>query len=179
MPKIIDNIEEKIFKAAFKLFAEKGYNSVSMKLVAENVGIAVGTLYNYHSNKQQLFFNVLKQNIKQMFSILNQVIERDGNTVEFVTTLYDQAVRSRGFTEEIIKDSKKRQMIAIKVDFIKMIKAIIHKVNARKNLTISSKNEEKLIRLVLLAIIDLVKEFPDDRKENITFISNLVDQMYK
>lgn len=179
MPKIIDNIEEKIFKAAFKLFAEKGYNSVSMKLVAEDVGIAVGTLYNYHPNKQQLFFNVLKQNIKQMFSILNQVIEREGNTVEFITMLYDQAMRSRGFTEEIIKNSKKQQMIALKVDFIKMMKAIIHKVNERKKLTISAKNEEKLIRLVLLVIIDLIKEFPDEREENITFISNLVDRIYK
>ncbi|HHU92132.1 MAG TPA: TetR/AcrR family transcriptional regulator, partial [Halanaerobiaceae bacterium] len=51
MPKIIDNIEQKIYENALSLFAAKGYNQVSMKNVAEASGIAVGTLYNYYSNK--------------------------------------------------------------------------------------------------------------------------------
>ena len=46
MPKIIKNLEENIFNAAFELFSEYGYQDVDMKMIAKKVGIAVGTLYN-------------------------------------------------------------------------------------------------------------------------------------
>ncbi|KXS49265.1 MAG: TetR family transcriptional regulator, partial [Halanaerobium sp. T82-1] len=48
MPKIINNLRSKISRAAYQLFSEKGYSAVSMKIVAEETGIAVGTLYNYY-----------------------------------------------------------------------------------------------------------------------------------
>lgn len=52
MPKIIKNLEEKIFNNAQKLFCENGYENVDMKTIAENCSIAVGTLYNYFPNKK-------------------------------------------------------------------------------------------------------------------------------
>lgn len=65
MPKIIKDIEERIFNAALKLFAERGYNKVNMKMVAKEAGIAVGTLYNYFPNKLGLFLSVLETNFKK------------------------------------------------------------------------------------------------------------------
>lgn len=78
MPKIIDNIEQKIYENALSLFAAKGYNQVSMKNVAEASGIAVGTLYNYYSNKLDLFLSVFKEHINQVYLKLNELIEKTG-----------------------------------------------------------------------------------------------------
>ncbi len=176
VPKIIDSIEDKIFAAAFKLFAEKGYDSVSMKIVAEEVGIAVGTLYNYHSNKQQLFLTVLKKNIKQTYFILNDIIEKDdGDTHEFVSALYDETLRIRKFIEEIIKNSKRHEIFKLKEDLLKVMRDLIDKIKEKKNLKISEKTEERIIRLLLLTIIDFAKEFPEEREENINFISNTIN----
>ena len=55
MPKVIDKLEEKINNSAFRLFGENGYNHVTMKMVAEDVGISVGTLYNNYPNKRSYF----------------------------------------------------------------------------------------------------------------------------
>ncbi|MFI5360008.1 MAG: TetR/AcrR family transcriptional regulator, partial [Halanaerobiales bacterium] len=105
MPKIIDNIEQKIYENALALFAAKGYNQVSMKDVAEASGIAVGTLYNYYSNKMDLFLNVFEEHINQVYTKLREIIERDRDPGECIALLYDEFVKIGGFSEELIKDN--------------------------------------------------------------------------
>jgi AcrR family transcriptional regulator len=183
VPKIINDLEEKIFEAAFNLFAKKGYNNVTMKAVADEVGIAVGTLYNYYHNKDELFLNVLKQHLNHTFSILNDIIERDCDTNEFITVLYDQAIKIRGFSEEIIRSSimshDSNQIInVLKEDLIRIIRELILKIKEKKNLEIPKKDEEKISYLLLLVNIFFAKEFPDERRENLNFISNLVHKLY-
>ena len=46
MPKIIENPEENILSAARRLVAEQGYAAVTMRAIAKECGIAVGTFYN-------------------------------------------------------------------------------------------------------------------------------------
>jgi len=93
VPKIIDNIEQKIYENALSLFAAKGYNQVSMKNVAEASGIAVGTLYNYYSNKLDLFLSVFKEHINQVYLKLNELIEKDRDPGECIVVLYDELVK--------------------------------------------------------------------------------------
>jgi AcrR family transcriptional regulator len=38
---------EKIIQAAMKLFAQKGYHATSMQEIAEQSGMAKGSIYNY------------------------------------------------------------------------------------------------------------------------------------
>ena len=54
MPKIIDNLEENILSAARRLVAEHGYAAVTMRAVAKECGIAVGTFYNYYPSKDAM-----------------------------------------------------------------------------------------------------------------------------
>lgn len=44
-----------ILNTALELFSEKGYNNVSMQEIAEKSEFAVGTLYNYFANKEELY----------------------------------------------------------------------------------------------------------------------------
>jgi TetR/AcrR family transcriptional repressor of mexJK operon len=46
---------EHIMKTAYQLFMDKGFRAVRMSDIAAQAGIAVGTLYQYYSNKQALF----------------------------------------------------------------------------------------------------------------------------
>ena len=55
MPKIIDNLEENILSAARRLVAEQGYAAVTMRAVAKECGIAVGTFYTYHPSRGVVF----------------------------------------------------------------------------------------------------------------------------
>ena len=54
MPKIIENPEENILSAARRLVAEQGYAAVTMRAIAKECGIAVGTFYNYYPSEQNM-----------------------------------------------------------------------------------------------------------------------------
>src|SRR5690554_6679911 len=110
MPKLIYNLEEKIFKSAFILFAERGYKKVSMKTVAEEVEVAVGTLYNYFANKEELFLSVLKHRIKKIYLTLDELVEQGCKPLEFVTVFYDEFSKLGGFIDEIIRSNIRNEI---------------------------------------------------------------------
>ena len=49
-----ENRKELIIREALKLFSEKGFAAVSMRDLAESVGISVSTIYHYYPSKQDL-----------------------------------------------------------------------------------------------------------------------------
>ena len=54
MPKIIENIREALLIEAKRQIAERGYTATTIRSVATECGIAVGTVYNYFSSKDML-----------------------------------------------------------------------------------------------------------------------------
>jgi len=48
-------------EAALELFSIHGYPSVSLRQLAESVGIQVGSLYNHMENKQELLFELIEE----------------------------------------------------------------------------------------------------------------------
>ena len=59
MPK--ENKKELIIQEALKLFSERGFAAVSMRDLAESVGISVSTIYHYYESKQALFQDMIVQ----------------------------------------------------------------------------------------------------------------------
>ena len=59
MPK--ENTKDTIIREALRLFAEKGYAAVSMRDLADAVGISASTIYHYYESKQVLFRDMVRQ----------------------------------------------------------------------------------------------------------------------
>jgi AcrR family transcriptional regulator len=57
MPKIVDRDQyrKELLNKCFELFALKGYGSISMRHIAESLGVSTGTLYHYFPSKKVLF----------------------------------------------------------------------------------------------------------------------------
>src|SRR6056297_433930 len=70
MPKIIENLDEEISKTALELFRDNSYQNVSMRKIAAEVGIAVGTLYNYYPNKWKLYIEAFEESWRETYEIL-------------------------------------------------------------------------------------------------------------
>ena len=51
MPKLIPDAKNNILSIAKKQLFMKGYNGLIIREVAEQCGLAVGTIYNYFSSK--------------------------------------------------------------------------------------------------------------------------------
>lgn len=58
MPKIIPDLGPRILETAARHFETKGFEATEMKALAAELGISVGTLYNYHASKPDLFLAV-------------------------------------------------------------------------------------------------------------------------
>ena len=46
------NTKEKIFNISIDLFSKKGYDSVSLREIADGVGIKKSSIYSHYSSKQ-------------------------------------------------------------------------------------------------------------------------------
>ena len=59
MPKLIDDLRNTILQAARRQLLEIGYDKLTMRSVAAECGVAVGTLYNYFSAKDVLIASTM------------------------------------------------------------------------------------------------------------------------
>ncbi|KAB2962358.1 MAG: TetR/AcrR family transcriptional regulator [Thermoanaerobaculia bacterium] len=59
------SMRARICAAAFDLFGEKGYDGASMNEVAERVGIAKPSLYNYYRSKEELLLDLVERGMRQ------------------------------------------------------------------------------------------------------------------
>lgn len=62
MPKIVnhDQYRKELLEKSFDLFAEKGYSSITMREIAQGLGVSTGTLYHYFPSKQALFEQLIE-----------------------------------------------------------------------------------------------------------------------
>ena len=59
MPKIIENIREKLLEEAKRQVMENGYSSMTIRSVATACGVGTGTVYNYFPSKDMLVANFM------------------------------------------------------------------------------------------------------------------------
>lgn len=62
MPKIVDHekYRQELLDRSFDLFAERGVSSVSMREIADALGVSTGTLYHYFPDKDSLFAQLVQ-----------------------------------------------------------------------------------------------------------------------
>ena len=67
MPKIVDHEQyrKELLDKCFDLFAQKGYGSITMRQIAEGLGVSTGTLYHYFPSKQALFEQLAQEICEQ------------------------------------------------------------------------------------------------------------------
>ena len=54
------NTKEKIFDVALDLFSKKGYDSVSLREIAEEVGIKKSSIYSHYSSKEAILMDIFE-----------------------------------------------------------------------------------------------------------------------
>ena len=66
MPKVIEGLEEKILACARQLLLEQGMGALTIRAVAKQCGVAVGTVYRYYEDKAQLIAHVMLEDWKNI-----------------------------------------------------------------------------------------------------------------
>ena len=68
--------------AALQLFSEKGYHNVSMHEIAQNSEFAIGTLYKFFKNKEDLYKALILEQVEKFEEALTKAIEEPDDEVE-------------------------------------------------------------------------------------------------
>ncbi len=67
----------RILQEALNLFSKEGFNAVSIRTIADSVGIGNSALYKHFKNKREIFDSIVelqKQRYTEQFSIVNSKI---------------------------------------------------------------------------------------------------------
>ncbi len=92
---------EKIINAAAELFSRKNYHEVMMEDVAKLISVAKGTVYNYFTSKEELYFSIMQSRMEKLISSLKEKIESEESSLDslrsFTTHLYMFMMKYRNF----------------------------------------------------------------------------------
>ncbi|QSE95413.1 TetR family transcriptional regulator [Rhodococcus pseudokoreensis] len=83
-----------IREAAASLFYEHGYEATSLRTVASEVGIQVGSLYNHISGKEELLTDIMVSVMDELLDAVNQaLVGVDGSALDRFKAAVDCHIR--------------------------------------------------------------------------------------
>lgn len=129
----VNNTKNKILNVCIELFAEKTYDTVSLREIARNVGIKESTVYSHYTSKQQILEKIielqsndnnkqiaqldklhleLKEDIKNYKKILQNFmnVSRNPQFIKISKIMFKES-----FSNPIIKDTENQKLAAAKV----------------------------------------------------------------
>lgn len=186
MPKIIKDIENKIFVEATYIFSQKGYHGTDMKAIAKACGIAVGTLYNYYPNKKSLYMAVFLKSWNNTINKLKKVSAKEGKDKEilkeFVRVFYEDTEARNGLGNDVKILSKKGDK-----DFDRIAKELFSNII---NITISRfklkeefKNTEDILTRILSiwfsGQFSLTTDFLNKKEQNMEFLYSTIKNYFE
>ncbi len=80
MPKILESMREELLKTARKQIESRGYARTTIRSVAAECGIAVGTVYNYFPSKDMLIATFVSEDWHACIAPIAEMAEDDAET---------------------------------------------------------------------------------------------------
>lgn len=149
-------IKENIKKEAFKLFKKNGIRKTSIREITKNVGIAQGGFYNFYKNKEEVFYDIIDDDMDiQIEHFLEHLEESIDNPVGMLYTCIKHHCRhmqeNRAIwidepdimeilnsrkEEDTIKEKEKLRRVLMKLSDFWMEKECIKFMNIEKLLSV-------------------------------------------
>ena len=81
--------KEEIVSVASHLFKEKGYNAISMRDIAEAMGIKAASLYNHISGKQEILSTIILEVAKEFTNGMNSVASENVSPLKKIENIIE------------------------------------------------------------------------------------------
>lgn len=73
--KISQEKRDRIIEAAIYEFAEHGFDSANINVIAQKAGISVGSIYKYFGSKEDLFLTVIHTGVETLKAVLEEIMQ--------------------------------------------------------------------------------------------------------
>ena len=99
MPKIVDHdhYRKQLLIHCFDLFADKGYAAITMRQIAQGLGVSTGTLYHYFSSKEVLFEQFIEAMSQRDFAQIATALDTAKTPAERLEIGYDYIANNRDY----------------------------------------------------------------------------------
>ncbi len=97
------NVRERILDEAAVLFVEHGYHGLSMRQIAEAVGVSKAGLYYHFADKEALFLAILLRNIERVGELVDDARAAGGSARVQVSRLLRNIVGGMAGSKGIIR----------------------------------------------------------------------------
>lgn len=89
---IVDNRQEEIIDACEKLYKEKDFKSISIKLIGENITCSRTSIYNYFETKEEIFLALVEREYIKWGKDLERILQENDHLN--VTELIEKITKS-------------------------------------------------------------------------------------
>jgi len=90
-----DNKREQIRKAALAVFSRRGFHETTVAEIAEEAGIAKGTIYLYFKNKNDLLLDLVRRNHEEIEAEVALILEQERTPGEQIRAVVRQMLKYR------------------------------------------------------------------------------------
>ena len=101
MPKIIENLKDRLIAEAQKQIEEAGYGAMNIRSVAKACGVGVGTVYNYFPSKEALIATHLLEDWMVCMDTIQSASQRAELPQPVLQCIYAQVTGFAGRHEAI------------------------------------------------------------------------------
>jgi AcrR family transcriptional regulator len=176
MPKIIKDLKPHIKEEAMILFTEVGYEKVSMRALAKKVGIAVGTLYNYFPNKEDLYMDVLVDSWTITINSIEKITTEPVSLnllKSIIGIIMDDMILRQGLGKDVLQSKLSIKDIQYSDLPIKEVFARLFEITMTVVEALGCKYAERYATTLIISTANMLENFPDEREANIEFLSRL------
>jgi len=82
--KVAQETKDRIRKAAVEIISQEGFFNTRMQDIADQAGLAVGTIYNYFSSKDKVLAYIFEAEMKRRMEIMSALKEKKLSTRDFL-----------------------------------------------------------------------------------------------
>lgn len=178
---------DKLLKAAYELFAEKGYYNTNTKEIVKKAGISVGNFYNYYKDKADIYLALTTMHLDCSYSStvhLFQDLEKltKPQAQDYILMyVHEQLVRAsktaRFFDDsKVIEKENKELSIIIKASEQKIIKVLENSLRSIRK-TAPKISFSVMARMLYVTVNEVSNDIikVEDEKERDEYIETLVD----
>jgi AcrR family transcriptional regulator len=84
-----ERVRQEIVECGLRLFQERGFESVSVEMICEEVGISRATFFNYFPQKEMIFMSIAEERNRGAQEFLSSVMKEDGGyTYQHIIKLF-------------------------------------------------------------------------------------------
>lgn len=104
MPKIIENLKDRLLQEAQRQMDQCGYGALTIRGIAKGCGVGVGTVYNYFESKEELVASFMLVDWNRCVDTINAVSAYSDGPLPVVRCICDQLIAYSRQYESIFRD---------------------------------------------------------------------------